>query len=407
MRYDRITFMSQYHFFLKKEWKLRSLALVLLALYANSCYLKLGKTQDINYTPLIKQLKAENWRSADTETVQLILNLSDRTAEGWLRKTDVETLDCQALVEIDRLWTEHSQGQFGFNQQRLIWLSVGGTVGKYTSDIAEKFGDRVGWRTQGKWRTYDKLDFSAQAPKGHLPAITGNGVSGSVWGGVATIGQRMQYCRHEVAIALARNEYYANCDRNWHEQRCRLKEAAERWGDTPDWGGKGLPTLFDRLEQALASKQWIAADKITRILFDRYRQANLAEFKDSDSMKVIPCYLLKPVDDLWMQYSHGRLGLTAQSAVLYEHKIFPLLDAKPDNKTATAANTVLGWNKLLNKANTNHRVRRPYSPAFNAGDPQQVPKGFYPYDMGYSYYTYGSGYQEEWRFYLNPICGFN
>jgi GUN4-like len=393
---------------MKKNRKLRSLALVLLALCTNSCHLKLGKTQDLNYTTLIKQLKGENWRSADAETLQLILKISNRTAEGWLSQADVETLDCKALVEIDRLWTEHSKGEFGFSQQRLIWLSVGGTVGKYTPEIASKFGDQVGWRSGRKWRAYNTLNFSTYAPKGHLPAITGNGVSGSVWGGVPTIGKRLQYSRHEVAIAIARNEYYANCDRHPREQRCRLKQAAERWGETPDWEGKGIPKLFDELEQELSQRQWIKADKITRILLDRYRRANLAEFKDFDSMELIPCYLLKPVDDLWMQYSQGRFGLTAQSAVLSEHKIFPMREVQPDYQTATAANKVLGWNKSPNiEPNTNHRFHRPYSPAFNAVDPQRVPKGFYPYDMGYSYYTYGSGYQREWRFDLNPACGFN
>lgn len=401
------TLMSQYHLPRKKNWKSWVSVIVLLALGLQSCQLGSDKTKEIDYTPLIKQLKAENWRSADAETLQLLLKISDRTSVGWLSQAEVETLDCEALVKIDRLWGEHSKGQFGFNQQRLIWLSVGGTVGKYNPDIAEKFGDRVGWRTQGKWRSYDTLNFSTAAPPGHLPATTGNGVSGSVWGGVAAIALRLQYCRHEVAIARARKEYYRDCDRNLSEHRCRLKQAASRWGDTPDWKGKGIPKLLDRLEQALAQQQWIAADKITRTLLDRYRRANLAQFGDSDSLKLIPCYLLKPVDDLWMHYSQGRFGLTAQASVLSEQKILPLSQARPSDRTTTAAHVAFGWNQLSNADPDSNHIHRPYNLAFNAVDPQRVPKGFYPYDMGYSYYTYGSGYVREWRFDLNPACGFN
>jgi GUN4-like len=399
--------MFKHNFSWLRNRKFRSLAIILVALSANSCQLKSDKTRDINYNPLVKQLKAENWRSADTETLQLILNLSDRTAEGWLNKTDVEKLDCTTLVKIDRLWIEQSKGQFGFSQQRLIWLSAGGTVGQYDPKIAEKFGDRVGWRDRGKWRAYNTLKFSIYAPKGHLPATTGNGVSGSVWGGVAAISKRLQSCRHEE-LAIARQEYYAKCSDNSRDRRCLLKKAAERWGETPDWGGQGIAKLLDELERELSQRQWIKADKITRILLDRYRQANLAEFRDSDSMELIPCYLLKPVDDLWMEYSQGRFGLTAQRDVLSEHKLFLQQNLNYDYLTATKARTVLGWNQLPNvEPDTHHRIHRPYSPAFNAIDPQRVPKGFYPYDMGYSYYTYGSAYNGEWRFYLNPACGFN
>jgi GUN4-like len=376
---------------------------VLLALSVQSCQLKLDKRQKIDYNPLIKQLKAENWRAADAETLQLMLKISDRTVKGWLSQADVQRLPCEALVQMDRLWNQHSQGKFGFNQQRLIWLSVGGTVGQYSPDIAEKFGSRVGWRSDGQWRNYNRLNFSIQAPQGHLPATTGNGVSGSIWGGVAAIAQRLQYCRHEVAIAIARNDYYADCKRKPHEQRCRLKEAAERWGDTLDWGGKGIPSLLERLEQALAHKQWITADKITKTLLDRYRRANWAQFHQPDSHQLIPCYLLKAVDDLWMQYSQDRFGLTAQASVLSELKILPLEQARPNYQNTAALHVALGWNQSSNSA----PAHRPYNLAFNGVESRRVPKGFYPYDMGYSYYTYGSGYVGEWRFYLNPACGFN
>lgn len=390
------------HLLPKTNWISWISILFLLCLGIQSCQHKLDKKQKNDYTSLIKQLEAKNWRSADAETLKLILKMSDRTDEGWLDRTDVEKLDCPAILQIDRLWEKQSQGKFGFNQQRLIWVSVGGTVGEYTPDIAEKFGDRVGWRTQGKWRNYNTLDFSLQAPKGHLPATTGNGVSGSIWGGVAAIGERLQDCRRQVPISVLRNEYYADCDRSLNDRRCRLKEAAERWGETPDWGGEGLAQLFDELDRTLAQQQWIEGDKITKTLLDRYRQASFAQFHDSDSHELIPCYLLEAVDDRWTYYSQGRLGLSAQSQVLSELNLLSQNPKRPSLESIDSFRQAVGWSQFHPS-----RFEKTYDPAFDNVKPQRVPKGYYPYDMGYSYYTYGSGYVREWRFYLNPACGFN
>ncbi|MBE9065867.1 GUN4 domain-containing protein [Leptolyngbya cf. ectocarpi LEGE 11479] len=359
-----------------------------------SCRLKINKKQTHNLTPLLQQLDTSNWRAADAETLRLLLSISDRTAHGWLSPSDIATLDCNLLVKIDQAWTTHSQGRFGFNQQRLIWQSVGGTVGQYTPEIAEKFGDRVGWRRQGQWKKYGTLNFSSQAPNGHLPATTGNGVSGSVWGGVATLSQRFQYCRHEIAISQARQDYYAICDRNPDQQHCRLKDAAERWGETQDWGNTGIPTLLNQLEQSLAQQQWIAADKITRTLLDRYRRANFAEFGSSASHELIPCYLLQATDELWTHYSQGHFGLSAQDQVLASLKHAKLNSVNP----TVSRREALGWPQ--------RQSSEQYNPSFDQVAPQQVPKGYYPYDMGYSYGTYGSGYSEAWRFNLNPTCGF-
>ncbi|MGC1197436.1 MAG: GUN4 domain-containing protein [Geitlerinemataceae cyanobacterium] len=394
--------MSDRNFSPKKHWKSWVGVIVLLSLSVQSCQLKGEKIQKVDYTSLAQQLKAKNWRSADAETLQLILKISDRTDEGWLDRSDVEKLDCNTLLQIDRLWEKQSQGQFGFNPQRLIWLSVGGKVGEYAPEIAEKFGDRVGWRTQGKWQDYNTLDFSLQAPKGHLPATTGNGVSGSVWGGVAAIGQRLQECRSQVPISVLRNEYYTDCDRRQNEHRCRLKEAAERWGETPDWEGEGLPKLVEELEQALAQQQWIEADKITKTLLDRYRQANLAEFHDSDSHELIPCYLLEAVDDRWMHYSQGRFGLSAQTSILSEIKLLSPNRKDPSIDSIDSFRKAVGWSQFHPS-----RFEDTYKLEFDAVDPRRVPKGYYPYDIGYSYYTYGSGYYREWRLNFNPACGFN
>ncbi|MEM8605012.1 MAG: GUN4 domain-containing protein, partial [Cyanobacteria bacterium P01_H01_bin.121] len=343
----------------------------LLSLSIQSCQVLSRNQRTADLKPLLAELQAEDWRAADAETLQVLLQISDRKTEGWLTQTDVATLDCNVLVQLDQAWLEQSQGQFGFSPQHRIWQSVGGTVGEYTPQIAEQFGDRVGWRNQDQWEQYDTLNFSLQAPQGHLPATTGNGVSGSIWGGVATLSQRLQYCRHEVAIAQARADYYADCDWLSREQYCRLKRAAEAWGETPDWDGTGIPNLLDQLEQALAQQQWIAADEITAVLFDRYRRANFAEFEGSASHELIPCYLLQPVDELWTDYSQGQFGLSAQDQVLEALK-----DERPNrtNPSASELSQALGW--------SDPQFAPPQGETYNLDldgtAPQNVPKGYYP-----------------------------
>lgn len=49
----------------------------------------------------------------------------------------------------------------------------------------------------------------------------------------------------------------------------------------------------------------------------------------------------------------------------------------------------------------------PYQLAYDVVSLEQVPKGHYPYYMGYRFSTYGSGYNKCWRWDLDRSCGFN
>ncbi|MEA5462501.1 GUN4 domain-containing protein [Leptothoe sp. PORK10 BA2] len=355
-----------------------------------------------DYKPLTEQLQAQNWQAADALTLQLLLRGSDRVQEGWLAEADVVALDCSTLLTIDRLWTVHSQGRFGWSRQQQIWRAVGG--GDYAPAMAIAFGERVGWRelSTPQWRSYEMLTFATDAPVGHLPATTGNGVSGAVWGGVATLGQRLQACQAPAMVTLLREDYYATCDRTPSADPCRLKAATERWGETADWGGVGLPQHLTELEQALAQHRWIAADNITRILFDHYRQAHWAEFGGTDGHQLIPCYLLTAIDSLWMDYSRGHFGLTAQAEILGDLKLLPAENHPLSREQMLVFYQAVGWPER-----PPDRFESPYQSAYDAVSPEQVPKGHYPYYMGYSFSTYGSGYDERWRWHLDQSCGFN
>lgn len=141
-------------------------------------------TVDIDYTPLRELLAARSWRQADQATQRLMVQICGREA-GRLRIEEIRQFPCDALYMIDYLWLDYSNGLFGFSLQKEIWQSVGGrldtnyeTWEQLSSSRAKwrvnspwhRFGNRVVWRMKEQWLTYDRLNFSLDAVKGHLPS---------------------------------------------------------------------------------------------------------------------------------------------------------------------------------------------------------------------------------------------
>ncbi|MFN6220868.1 MAG: GUN4 domain-containing protein, partial [Dolichospermum sp.] len=137
-------------------------------------------------TPAIFQnlealLKAGKWRDADEETWNLMLKLTKREEEGWLRVEDAKNFPRQELRKMDQLWVKYSNGKFGFSVQKQIWLELGGKLdGEPDWDTFVKLSDRVGWRRNGQWLDYNEYTFSTNAPKAQLPV---GGLLGEVVGG--------------------------------------------------------------------------------------------------------------------------------------------------------------------------------------------------------------------------------
>lgn len=301
----------------------------------------LVSTANIDYKPLQALLRKGRWKDADQETFQILLKLSNRETEGWLSQADVENLACKDLQTLNQLWDYYSDGRFGFSRQQQIWESLGGQVGQYTPEMAAKFGDLVGWRKRGQWLKYEQLNFSNRAHDGHLPATTGNGVSGGVWNGVPSITHRLKYCP---------------------------------------------------LVDALASRQWVKADWETLTLFDAYRSPQEDDFSPPPLIESnISCPDLKAVDELWLKYSDRRFGLSVQKPILKSTgNDAEQLDWRKYEKFEEA----VGW-----------RID-PREDSYNGVDPKTIPLGHFPYRLGHSYETFGSGFNRTWRLSLNPDCGF-
>ncbi|MFB2968397.1 GUN4 domain-containing protein [Aerosakkonema sp. BLCC-F183] len=129
------------------------------------------------YGKLRDLLAAGKWKEADEETGRLMLMVAGREKEGWLDVEHIDNFPCEDLRAIDHLWVKYSNGRFGFSVQKRIYQSLGGTR-KYDEKIWEAFGDRVGWRKNGKWLYYHELIFNTNAPLAHLPVWRRRGYLG-------------------------------------------------------------------------------------------------------------------------------------------------------------------------------------------------------------------------------------
>nr|WP_254777766.1 GUN4 domain-containing protein [Cylindrospermopsis raciborskii] len=69
---------------------------------------------------------------------------------------------------------------------------MGGTK-EYNRDVLRSMGERVGWRREGNWLYYSDLNFSQQAPSGHLPCFCFMGIYR--WYGYGRYFPPVQTCR--------------------------------------------------------------------------------------------------------------------------------------------------------------------------------------------------------------------
>lgn len=127
----------------------------------------------INCEKLEELLELGKWKESDHETKRLLLELAGREQEGWLLSGDANGISSQALLAIDRLWVEYSNGRFGFSVQSKIWQTLGckSSDNIQTQTISENtFGKYVKWRVGSRWISqWDSFNYDSQSPQGSLP----------------------------------------------------------------------------------------------------------------------------------------------------------------------------------------------------------------------------------------------
>jgi GUN4-like len=167
---------------------------------------------NIDYTRLQDLLETNQWEKADEETMNVMLQATGRSQAGWLDAIAIAKFPCTDLHTIDRLWGRYSDEQFSFRVQYRLYsgviISTENAVNPSRSEEerALEFCKNVGWWVNRLefLKYYNQLDFTPQAPNGHLPALWFWAVP---WGEALKyggIGSRRGGCRidHQIIIAF-------------------------------------------------------------------------------------------------------------------------------------------------------------------------------------------------------------
>lgn len=84
-------------------------------------------------------MSERNWKAADSETENLILDIIDRELHGYfLSPKDIDNIPLDSLRIIDKLWMKHSNGIFGFSIQKKIYREVSNSFEKYVQKVEDK-----------------------------------------------------------------------------------------------------------------------------------------------------------------------------------------------------------------------------------------------------------------------------
>ncbi|MDJ0554138.1 MAG: pentapeptide repeat-containing protein [Microcoleaceae cyanobacterium MO_207.B10] len=108
-------------------------------------------------------LAAQKWQEAEVETNTIILKALNREKEGWVEPKQIEKIPCQDIKSIDKIWLNSSNGKFGLSIQKSFWESQ-----EINQDYG-RFANKVGWVINKSWLKFNDLNFSSNAPSGHLP----------------------------------------------------------------------------------------------------------------------------------------------------------------------------------------------------------------------------------------------
>lgn len=130
---------------------------------------ELDSNKDVDYSKLRDLLAAGKWQEADQETKLMLLKVANIEQQDKFESEHFHNLSCEYLRGIDKLWLKYSKGHFGFTIQKHIFEKVGGTPGIDDYKAYCRFGEEVGWLVKNHWLSERNLQFSLNAPAGHLP----------------------------------------------------------------------------------------------------------------------------------------------------------------------------------------------------------------------------------------------
>jgi hypothetical protein len=133
----------------------------------------------LDYSKLQEDLQKKDWKAADRDTYELMLQTAGPKAQakGFTPKNEMATLSCTVVKQIDDFWTKASGGQQGFSVQQDILKAQG--------DYRKMYA-QVGWQAPtGEWLidwNYNpqskRMEYKPgkepnfkNPPPGHLPTV--------------------------------------------------------------------------------------------------------------------------------------------------------------------------------------------------------------------------------------------
>lgn len=163
-----------------------------------------------DYSQLLNLLESQDWKAADQATTDLMGwigyelpddrsgNSSRVATGGWGARKRGPEFPCRDLITIDQLWMYYSDTKFGFSAQIAVYeksiakiedehrlenslndrrtdkfrASSRDSSSPSEDQLAALLSDKFGWPTHsfGVQRSRKDLNFSLNAPIGHLPA---------------------------------------------------------------------------------------------------------------------------------------------------------------------------------------------------------------------------------------------
>lgn len=151
---------------------------------------------DDRTTALAALLKGHDWKAADAETRRVLVDDVDIGGYVGVDADEAARIDCDLLITIDRLWMSSSEGRFGLSVQEGI-LAEEIARDMPPNDTWREFGRRVGWVEGREWIEDHQVDYSLDAPIGHLPYVPGIGTvvnTGRIYEGFLLFYSRVADC---------------------------------------------------------------------------------------------------------------------------------------------------------------------------------------------------------------------
>ena len=236
----------------------------------------------VEFDRLEDLLQKQRWKEANDETMRLLLCLANRRTEDWLLVGNIRNFSQNDLNTIDALWSNASQGRFGFGIQARLFEESIGSLNISKSEAWQFFDNLVEWRKDDK----NYYRFSLDAPEGHLPQwrklIAGWGVS-------------------DRGISFLKRGL--NCPiESFQSNETKYIEI------------KPIHKIVDysNLQKLLVKQQWKEADDETyKAMLSALGKPGIRVI----DLKIYPEDVIKKIDLLWSDASGGKFGFIAQAII--------------------------------------------------------------------------------------------